>query len=77
MKTKEWIIPVFCITIIVIIGGLVVGTILQSQYDTARKKTLQEIDDIQASDDYKQGWTDALKRMDAWYHAPVNATMKA
>ena len=77
MKIKEWIIPIGCITTIIIIGALLAGTMLQSQYDTARKKTLQEIDDIQASDEYKQGWTDALKRMDAWYHAPVNTTMAA
>ena len=75
MKIKEWIVPVTVLSIVVIISCGIWLTILNEQYQNAKDKTMDEIDGMNVSSDYRQGWIDALKWMDAWYHAPVNTTM--
>ena len=75
MKIKEWIVPLTALSIVVIISCGILLTILNEQYQNAKDKTMGEIDGMNVSDDYRKGWIDALKRMDAWYHSPVNMTM--
>lgn len=69
-------------TLVVVIGivlvlciGVALQIITDEKFKRAKEKTLNEINDIYASDDYKQGWIDALERIDAWYHAGTNATL--
>ena len=75
MKIKEWIVPVTVISVVIVVSCGILLTILKEQYQNAKDKTMKEINGLNVSDDYRHGWIDALKRMDAWYHAPVNMTM--
>jgi hypothetical protein len=78
-KTKGWILPVTVtgLIIVTVIGLLMLNFIEIDQFNRAKEKTLKEITNQNVSDDYRRGWNDAIKRIDAWYHAGENATMTA
>jgi hypothetical protein len=78
-KAKGWILPITVTGLIIatVVGLLMLNFIEVDQFDRAKEKTLKEIIGQNASDDYKQGWNDAISRIDAWYHAGENATMTA
>jgi hypothetical protein len=65
------------ICIAIVIGYLLFNMTNDVPFKAAKEKTLQDIDHLQnISDDYRQGWIDALSRIDEWYHAPINATAR-
>jgi len=65
------------ICIAIVIGYILFNMTNDAPFKAAKEKTLQDIDYLQnISDDYRQGWIDALIRIDEWYHAPVNMTAK-
>jgi hypothetical protein len=78
-KIKEQAIPITVIGMIIAttIGLFILNFIQTDQFNRAKEKTLKEITNQNVSDDYKQGWNDAIRRIDAWYHAGENATMTA
>jgi hypothetical protein len=75
IKLKNSIFPTVAIITACLIGFLIFNTIQTDTFNRAKDKTLSEINNVNVTSEYRRGWIDALKRIDAWYHAPVNATM--
>jgi len=62
------------IGIIVLMVGVSVSTMTNAMYDYAIEKTQDEIYDLNVSDDYRQGWLDALDAFQYHLREGINVT---